>query len=113
MPMDAWRHGDEFVVEFDLPGVDTRSVDLDSERHVLTVRAERTPMPGHAEAIAAERPPGVFSRQLFLGDALDLDRVEASYTDGVLRLMIPVAEKAKPRRIQIASGDSAAGAISA
>src|SRR6185436_17121105 len=71
MPMDAWRHGDEFVVEFDLPGVDTRSVDLDSERHVLTVRAERTPMPGHAEVIAAERPRGVFSRQLFLGDALD------------------------------------------
>ena len=113
MPMDAWHEGERFVVEFDLPGVDPRSVDLDVERNVLTVRAERPALSQDAEAIAAERPRGVFSRQLFLGDTLDLDRVEASYTDGVLRLTIPVAEEAKPRKIQVSSGDRSPRAISA
>jgi HSP20 family protein len=105
MPMDAWREGDDFVVEFDLPGVRPDSVDLDVERNVLTVKAERPSRNGEAEMIAAERPRGVFSRQLFLGDALDLDRVEASYGAGVLTLRIPVAERAKPRKISIASSD--------
>jgi HSP20 family protein len=101
MPMDAWRQGDEFHVEFDLPGVDPKSVALDVERNVLTVKAERPPLDGEHELIAAERPRGVFSRQLILGDNLDTDRVEASYEAGVLRLRIPVAEKAKPRKIEI------------
>ncbi len=101
MPMDAWREGDQFVIEFDLPGVSTESVDLDVERNVLTVRAERVARNGDWEALASERPRGVFSRQLVLGDNLDLDRIEAAFTDGVLRLTIPVAEKAKPRRIEI------------
>jgi HSP20 family protein len=104
MPMDAWRDGDHFVVEFDVPGVDPGSIDLDVERNVLTVRAERAGVPEQTEAIATERPRGVFSRQLFLGDTLDLDRIEAAYRDGVLRLTIPVAEQAKPRRIEISSG---------
>jgi HSP20 family protein len=101
MPMDAWRDGDTFVVEFDLPGVDTDSVDLDVERNVLTVHAER---PGHdrdVELIASERPRGVFSRQLILGDNLDTDNVAAHYQAGVLTLRIPVAEQAKPRKIVI------------
>jgi HSP20 family protein len=93
MPMDAWRDGDAFVVEFDLPGVSPDSVDLDVERNVLTVKAERPAKNGDAEMIAAERPRGVFSRQLFLGDTLDLDHVEASYDSGVLSLRIPIAEK--------------------
>jgi HSP20 family protein len=101
MPMDAWRDGDAFVVEFDLPGVSPDSVDLDVERNVLTVKAERPTKNGDAEMIAAERPRGVFSRQLFLGDTLDLDRVQASYDAGVLTLRIPIAEKAKPRKIEI------------
>ena len=101
MPMDAWRAGDEFVVEFDLPGVDPASVDLDVERNVLTVRAERPPLNGNHELLAAERPRGVFSRQLILGDNLDTERVQASYAAGVLTLRIPVAEKAKPRKIEI------------
>ncbi|MEP6600020.1 MAG: Hsp20 family protein, partial [Actinomycetota bacterium] len=101
MPMDAWRVGDEFVVEFDLPGVDPGSVDLDVERNVLTVRAERPALSGDQELIAAERPRGVFSRQLILGDNLDTDRVQASYQTGVLTLRIPVAERAKPRKIEI------------
>jgi HSP20 family protein len=106
MPMDAWRRGDQFVVEFDLPGVDPKSVDLDVERNVLTVRAERPALEEDAETIASERPRGLFSRQLFLGDTLDLDKISASYTDGVLRLTIPVAEQAKPRKIEISSGSN-------
>ena len=101
MPMDAWRAGDEFVVEFDLPGVEPGSVDLDVERNVLTVRAERPPLNGDHELLAAERPRGVFSRQLILGDNLDTEQVAAAYDNGVLRLQIPVAEKAKPRKITI------------
>ncbi len=106
MPMDAWRKGDEFVVEFDLPGVKAEDVDLDVERNVLTVKAER-PLTDtqDAEPIAAERPRGVFSRQLILGDNLDVDRVKAEYDAGVLRLTIPVSEKAKPRKISIATND--------
>ena len=102
MPMDAWREGDRFVIEFDLPGVSRDSIDLDVERNVLTVRAERVAPNGDWEALASERPRGAFSRQLVLGDNLDLERIEAGYTDGVLRLVVPVAEKAKPRKIEIA-----------
>ncbi|GAB2736302.1 Hsp20/alpha crystallin family protein [Arthrobacter bambusae] len=102
MPMDAWREGEDFVVAFDLPGVNVDSVDIDVERNVLTVRAERPdPVGEGTELIASERPRGVFSRQLILGDALDTDGVKASYDAGVLTLRIPVAEKAKPRRIEI------------
>ena len=105
MPMDAWREGDEFIVEFDLPGVTEDSLNLDVERNVLTVHAERAGLSQDREMVSAERPRGVFSRQLFLGDNLDADRIQASYHNGVLRLSIPVAEKAKPRRIKIASSD--------
>ena len=101
MPMDAWRDGDTFHVEFDLPGVDPASIDLDVERNVVTVRAERPNRASDAELIAAERPRGVFSRQLVLGDNLDTEHIEASYDTGVLTLAIPVAEKAKPRKIEI------------
>ncbi len=101
MPMDAWREGDRFVIEFDLPGVSKDSVELDVERNVLTVRAERMAGNGDWEPLASERPRGMFSRQLVLGDNLDLDRIEATYADGVLRLNVPVAEKAKPRKIEI------------
>jgi HSP20 family protein len=101
MLMDAWRDGDRFVVEFDLPGVTADAVDLDVERNVLTVTAQRPGLNENTEFLAAERPRGVFSRQLVLGDNLDLDRVQAVYRDGVLRLVIPVAEKAKPRKIAI------------
>lgn len=101
MPMDAWRVGHEFIVEFDLPGVDPDSIDLDVERNVLTVKAERKALQGEPELLAAERPRGVFSRQLILGDTLDTERVQAAYDGGVLTLKIPVAEKAKPRKIAI------------
>ena len=102
MPMDAYREGGHFVVHFDLPGADPSSIDLSVERNVLTVQAERRPTYGEdVELQAAERPRGVFSRQLFLGDTLDTANIAADYRDGVLTLRIPVAEKAKPRRIAI------------
>jgi HSP20 family protein len=113
MPMDAWREGEQFVVEFDLPGVDPESIDLDVERNVLTVKAERPAREGSEEMVAAERPRGVFSRQLFLGDTLDTERIEASYSAGVLTLRVPVAEKAKPRKISINSNGQERQAINA
>ncbi|MEU6913152.1 Hsp20/alpha crystallin family protein [Streptomyces olindensis] len=107
MAMDAYRSGDDFLVHFDLPGIDPESIELDVERNVLNVRAERrSPAPGDAEMLVAERPTGTFTRQLFLGDTLDTERIDASYEAGVLTLRIPVAEQAKPRRIQITGGDS-------
>ncbi|MGB8994878.1 MAG: Hsp20/alpha crystallin family protein [Pseudonocardiaceae bacterium] len=105
MPMDAYRVGEQFVVQFDLPGVNPSSIDLDVERNVLTVKAERIPSYGDdVELQVAERPRGVFSRQLFLGDTLDTDRIEAHYDAGVLTLRLPIAEKAKPRKIEITGG---------
>lgn len=109
MPMDAWREGDTFVLEFDLPGVAPDTLDLDVERNVLTIKAERPAGNGDWELLASERPKGLFSRQLVLGDNLDLERVEAAYDDGVLRLRIPVAEKAKPRKIEIAQNTGSQG----
>ena len=102
MPMDAWREGEHFIVEFDLPAVKLDSVDIDVERNVVTVRAERhAPTGPNTEMIASERPRGVFSRQVILGDSLDTEHIQASYESGVLRLTIPVMEKAKPRKIEI------------
>ncbi|MFW6772852.1 Hsp20/alpha crystallin family protein [Nocardioides sp. CPCC 205120] len=102
MPMDAWREGEHFVIEFDLPGVSADTIDLDVERNVLTVKAERVARNGDWEMLASERTRGTFTRQLVLGDNLDLDRIEAAYADGVLRLVVPVAEKAKARKIAVA-----------
>ncbi|WP_280268013.1 Hsp20/alpha crystallin family protein [Nocardia wallacei] len=101
MPMDAWREGDEFLVELDLPGIDPDSLDLDIERNVVTVRATRPELDPQRSMIAAERSRGVFARQLFLGDGLDTDHIRADYRDGVLRLTIPIAERAKPRKIEV------------
>ncbi|MCU1680537.1 MAG: hsp18 [Amycolatopsis sp.] len=105
MPMDAYRDGDEFVVRFDLPGVDPTAIELDVERNVLTVKAERRPVStgDDVQMQVAERPLGVFSRQLFLGDTLDTEHINADYDAGVVTLRIPIAEKAKPRRIAISA----------
>ncbi|MGA5796331.1 Hsp20/alpha crystallin family protein [Streptomyces cellulosae] len=106
MPMDAYRAGDDYIVHFDIPGIDPESIEIDVDRNVLNVRAERrSPAPEDADVVVAERPNGNFSRQLFLGDTLDTERIDAQYDAGVLTLRIPVAESAKPRRIQIMGGD--------
>jgi HSP20 family protein len=113
MPMDAWRSGDIFHIELDLPGVAPDAIELDVERNVVTVKAERPGRDNDIELIAAEQPRGVFSRQLILGDNLDTDRIEASYGAGVLTLEIPVAESAKPRRISVTQNEHQRQAISA
>jgi HSP20 family protein len=106
MPMDAYRDGDQYVVVFDLPGIAPDAIELDVERNVLTVKAERRPVElgDGAEMQVSERPLGVFSRQLFLGETLDAERIEAGYEAGVLRLTIPIAEQAKPRKIAVSAG---------
>jgi len=106
MHVDAERDGDTFYVYFDLPGVDPDSIDVTVERNVLQVKAERQRRSKDGvETVISERPVGVFSRQLFLGDTLDTDKLQASYDNGVLTLQIPVSDKAKPRKIAIGSGD--------
>ena len=113
MAMDAWREGEEFVVELDLPGVSPDSIAVDVERNVLTVRAERPARSGDQEMVATECPRGVFSRQLILGDTLDTENIAASYDAGVLHLRIPVAERAKPRKITVSSSANGREAINA
>ncbi len=106
MPIDAYRHGEQFVVQFDLPGADPESIDLTVEKNVLTVHAERRrPAIENVEMLIGERPQGAFSRQLFLGDSLDTDGIDAKFVDGVLTLRVPIAEKAKPRRVPITLAD--------
>jgi HSP20 family protein len=106
MLMDAYRSGDSFYVHFDLPGIRADSIELTVEQNVLTVRAERAPVQADgAEMIVSERPNGIFTRQVFLGESLDADKIVADYSVGVLTLTIPVREQAKPRSIQITSSD--------
>jgi HSP20 family protein len=114
MPIDAYRKGDEFVALFDLPGLAADSIDLTVERNVLTVHAERQrPDADDVELLIGERAYGTFSRQLFLADTLDTERIAADYTDGVLRLRIPVKEQAKPRRVDIGGQRSGPTSIEA
>jgi HSP20 family protein len=104
IPMDAYRRGDTVFVHLDLPGADSSSIDVQVEQNALTVRAERFFQEGEEdEVLVRERPEGVFSRHMFLGQHLDVERIVASFDDGVLTLAIPVAETAKPRRIQVQS----------
>lgn len=108
VPIDAYRDGDAVVVHVDVPGVDPDEIDLTVEKNVLSIHAERKRTTGDkTEMLVSERPHGVFRRQLFLGDSLDTDRIDANYTAGVLTLRLPVAEKAKARRVSIVNGDRA------
>jgi HSP20 family protein len=101
-PMDAYRRGEQFFVHLDLPGVDADSIELTAENNMLTVSAERRFEPkDEDQVVIRERPQGQFTRQLLLGESLDVDRIEANYENGVLTLSIPVAEQAKPRRISV------------
>jgi HSP20 family protein len=114
MPIDAYRRNDEFLVQMDLPGVDPDTIDLTVEKNALTVHAQRG-RPGieGVELIMAERPQGSFSRQLFLGEALDTSEIQAEYRDGVLTIHIPVAEEAKPRKVKVATSSHEPAAINA
>lgn len=117
IPMDAFRHADSFVVHLDLPGVDPGSIDVSVEQNVLSITAQRHWQPVEGDQVVAnERRQGTFSRQLFLGENLDTDQIHASYENGVLTLMLPVAERAKPRKVNVdtlAAGESAKTPIEA
>jgi HSP20 family protein len=106
MPMDAYREGEEYVIALDLPGVSTDAIDIDVERNMLTVKTERRPAPraDDVQMELSERPLGVFSRQLVLADTLDTEHIKADYDAGVLTLRIPIAERAKPRKVSIGGG---------
>lgn len=108
MPVDLYRAGDHYVLHVDLPGADPGSVDVNVEDRTLTIRAERTARTeADVQWLARERATGTYVRQLTLGRGLALDRITASYADGVLTLTIPVAEEARPRRIEIQHGGQA------
>lgn len=115
MPIDAYRRGDRFLVHFDVPGIDPESLELTVEKNVLTVRAERRWQQEEGDQVlVSERPQGAFSRQLFLGEGLDPDHIEARYDNGVLTVTVPVAEQAKPRKVAVTDGgDGKAEAIEA
>ena len=114
LPLDAFRHGDEFVINVDLPGVDPSAIDITVERNVMTLKAERAWRRSEEDQVLmSERPQGTFTRQLYLGEGLDAERVDARYEHGVLTLTIPVAEKAKPRKVEVAGGDSGPKAVEA
>jgi HSP20 family protein len=114
VPMDAYRRGDQVIVHFDLPGVDPASIDVTVEKDVLTVKAERCWEPREDDQVmVSERTQGSFTRQLFLGEGLDGDRIEARYDNGVLTLCVPVAEQAKPRKVEITTGNGMQPAIKA
>ncbi|GGS11622.1 hypothetical protein GCM10010269_58520 [Streptomyces humidus] len=108
MPMDAYREGEEYVIALDLPGVSPDAIDVDVERNMLTVKAERRPVAkaDDVQMELSERPLGVFSRQVVLADTLDTERIEAHYDAGVLTLRIPIAERAKPRKVTVGGGSA-------
>ena len=109
MPMDAYRRGDQFLVHFDLPGIDPSSIDLTVEKNVLTVKAERAWRPQEGDdVLVSERFQGTYTRQLFLGETLDAEHVTANYEHGVLTLTIPVAEQAKPRKVEVTTTSTGA-----
>ena len=114
IPLDAWRHGDRFFATIDLPGVDPASIDLTVEKNVLTVTAERRWERSEGDQVLiAERPHGTFTRQLFLGEGLDADGIEARYEHGVLTIVLPVAEASKPRKVAISTSADGASDVRA
>jgi HSP20 family protein len=105
MPMDAVRTEDGLVLRFDLPGIDPDSIEVTVDRGVLTVGAKRTEEHTEGEkAVVRERITGTFSRRIRLGDAADAAKVEAGYEDGVLTVRVPLAEAAKPHKVEIQTG---------
>lgn len=112
MPMDLFRTDDHYVLNIDLPGVDPGTIDVSVEDRTLTIRAERSARTEVSQWLLRERPAGTFARQLTVGRGLALDKITASYRDGVLALTIPVAEEARPRRIEVVH-DSGAPALEA
>jgi HSP20 family protein len=111
LPVDVYRRGDEFIVEVDVPGVDPEELDLTVERNMLSITGERLPRHDDAEVVLCERPHARFSRQLYLGENLDTDAVNATYDNGVLTIAMPVSQQARARRIEIGGGGAGGGTI--
>ena len=104
MPVDLFRENDEYVLSADLPGIDPESVDLDVDGQLLTIRAERrAPASENVKWLVHERPHGTYMRQFTLGDGVDVERITANYEHGVLSVIIPMAERARPRKIAISA----------
>ncbi|MFV4913560.1 Hsp20/alpha crystallin family protein [Microbacterium lacticum] len=109
MPVDLYRDGDRYILSADLPGVDPGSVDIDVDGQLLTIRAQRSAARADgAKWLLQERPAGTYLRQFSIGEGVDSANISASYEDGVLRLVIPVSERAKPRKVQVLTQNSAA-----
>lgn len=106
LPIDLYREGDHWVLNCDIPGADPGSIDVGVDGRVLTIRAQRTQRNEVTDWLAQERPTGMFARQLTLGNAVDLDNIQATYNNGVLTLTLPVAEAARPRRIEVSTSES-------
>ena len=107
LPVDVHRKGEDYVIKFDLPGVDPDSIDLTVSEGMLTVKAERHSQPQEGvEVVNSERPTGVYFRRLFLGDALDTDNLKANYDNGVLTVVVPITEAAKPKKIEVGTGST-------
>ena len=115
MPVDLFREGDQYILNADLPGIEPDSVDLDLDGQLLTIRAERRPpVREQVRWLSHERPQGSYMRQFTLGDGVDVEHITANYEHGVLSVIIPVAERAKPRKIAVSSsGTESAKAVSA
>lgn len=114
MPMDLYRSGDHYVLTVDIPGADPGTIDVNVEDRTLSIRAQRTaPEANDVQWLAKERPTGTYARQLTVGRGLALDSISATYHDGVLTLTIPVAQEAKPRRIEVQHGQSDGGVVQA
>ena len=112
MPVDAFRHGDVFTLQFDIPGVDPASIDVTVERNELKVEADRAPRwPEDAQLVMRERPTGRFIRRIFVSDNLDTDHLTADYENGVLMVRLPMREQAKPRRIGVGTQNERPPAI--
>jgi HSP20 family protein len=106
MPVDLYRDGDQYVLNADMPGIDPGSVDIDVDGQLLTIRAERTAgARSNVKWLAQERPHGSYLRQFSVGEGIDSEKISAHYDNGVLSLLIPVSERAKPRKIEVSTGD--------
>ena len=112
-PLDLYRTEDAVVLSVDLPGIDAGSIDVDVDGGILTVRAQRTaPVIEGATWLSRERQSGAIVRKLRLGDGIDSESISADYADGVLTVTLPVAERAKPRKVSV-SGAAAAPEVAA
>ena len=114
MPVDLYRDGDRYVLNADMPGLDPGSVDIDIDGQLLSIRARRTAEDRDGVSwIARERPFGSYLRQFNLGEGIDAENIAAHYDNGVLSVLLPVSERAKPRKIEVQNGSEQQQSVTA